>query len=294
MLTLSRALFTRRRIMSRVVIALVWAALPFALAPTAEAQPSPDTNAAEEAKQQRLEFMRKEFETYSLTIPGPGNRPITHSAEPLLRYSNPVRTAFSDAAVFLWVHEGRPLAVAAISIRRNGNVGREFSSLSSEPLECRGAASERWTPKSAGVTEQDIPDAPAPKTSDKLRLVQMGQLARRFSVVMKEPETNERSELRLMSRPIYRFAADKAGIVDGALFAFAEGTDPEALLLLQAVRGAGDSLVWRYTLARMTSRPLEANLDERRVWSAEGYWANPRTQSDPYVELIRGAYPLTP
>jgi hypothetical protein len=98
----------------------------------------------------------------------------------------------------------------------------------------------------------------------------------------------------LLSQPIHRFAADKAGIVDGALFAFAEGTDPEALLLLEAVRGEGQSLAWRYTLARLTSRPLEADLDEGRVWSAEGFWANPRSPSDPYVEIIRGSYPAAP
>lgn len=112
--------------------------------------------------------------------------------------------------------------------------------------------------------------------------------------VMKETATTDQTELRLMSQPIYRFAADKSGIIDGALFAFAEGTDPEALLLLEAVRGAGESLAWRYTLARMTSRPIEVKVDDRSIWSAEGYWANPRSPSDPYVEIIRGLYPAAP
>ncbi|HUY91922.1 MAG TPA: hypothetical protein VMV10_24490 [Pirellulales bacterium] len=253
-----------------------------------------DQIASDAAKKERLAFLAETFASYSLSTPGRSEQPFAHSGEPLLRFNNPVRQAFSDAAVFLWLDDGRPRAAATIAIRSKGQVSREFTSLSSEPLECRGKAGERWLPKSAGLAEQDLPDAPAPKASDKLRLIQMGQLARRFRVVMKETATNEQSELRLMSRPIYRFAAEKAGIIDGALFAFAEGTDPEALLLLEAVRGAGESLEWRYTLARMTARPLDAELDGRQIWSVLGFWDNPRSPSDPYIEMIRGTYPLTP
>ena len=285
--------------MPRTAPPIVWGILLLGLAGArVAAQPAPDDSPAatdsEMAKKDRLAFILKEFATYSLSAPGAGERPFARREEPLVRYSNPVRNAFSDAAVFLWLDGARPRAAASISIRGNRAVGREFSSLSAEPLECRGEAGEHWTPKSAGLAEQDLPDAEAPDASDKRRLVQMRRLARRFRFVMKETATTNQTELRLMSQPIYRFAADKAGIVDGALFAFAEGTDPEALLLLEAVRSAGESLTWRYTLARLTSRPLEADLDERRVWSAEGFWANPRSPSDPYVEIVRGSYPTAP
>lgn len=285
--------------MLRAAPLIVWGTLLlWAGASRAEAQPTPDdapaANDSETAKKERLAFMREVFATYALSAPGAGERPFTRSEEPLVRYSNPVRNAFSDAAVFLWLDGTRPRAAASISIRGNRNVGREFSSLSGEPLECQGEAGERWAPKSAGLAEQTQSDAPTPDVSDKLRLVQMRRLARRFRFVMKETATTDQTELRLMSQPIYRFAADKSGIIDGALFAFAEGTDPEALLLLEAVRGAGESLAWRYTLARMTSRPIEAEVDDRSIWSAEGYWANPRSPSDPYVEIIRGLYPAAP
>lgn len=47
--------------MSRVVIALVWASLFFALAPSADAQPAPaaapDARLSDEAKQQRFGFL---------------------------------------------------------------------------------------------------------------------------------------------------------------------------------------------------------------------------------------------
>jgi hypothetical protein len=298
MLALPRAFNSGELPMPRTKLHLTWGAFLLAAAVlSAQAQPpdgEPPAGDTETAKKERLAFLHETFATYSLAAPGEGAPPFAQSDGPLVRYSNPVRNAFSDAAVFLWLDDTRPRAAASISIRGNRSVGREFSSLSSEPLECRGEAGERWSPKSAGLAEQDLPNAPTPDATDKLRLVQMRRLARRFRFVMKETATTDQTELRLMSQPIYRFAADKAGIIDGALFAFAEGTDPEALLLLEAVRGAGESLAWRYTLARMTSRPIEAEVDDRPIWSAEGYWANPRSPSDPYVEIIRGSYPAAP
>lgn len=259
------------------------------------AQPAPgaaDGNgpkAVEEdaAKQERLALMKREFATFSLYAPGRADHPSASVAEPILRYSNPVRASRSDAAVFLWLRDGRPAAVAAISIRDQGRIGREFASLAAERLECRGAAGESWAPKSAGQAEQTFSDAPAPETSEKSRASQMRRLARRFRIVSKENDAEGRNELRLLSQPIYRYTAEKAGVVDGALFAFVEGTDPEAALVLEAARAEGDSLAWRYTLARLTSRPLEAELDDRPVWSVAAYWSNPRQRDDPYVEMVR-------
>lgn len=280
--------------MSRTGTVVASAVLLFASAHPANAQPTADARFSEEAKHRRLTYLRERFESYSLSAAGRSEQPFAHKEEPLVHFNNPVREAFSDAAVFLWLEDGRPRAAATIEICSKGQVSREFASLSNEPLECRGAEGERWRPKPAQLAERDLADAPMPKASERGRLVQMGQLARRFRVVMKEAATNRPSELRLMSRPIYRFAAEKSGIVDGALFAFAEGTDPEALLLLEAVRGASDSLEWRYTLVRMTSRPINAELDGRTIWSVLSYWDNPRSPSDPYIDIVHGTYPLEP
>ncbi|HEX5443755.1 MAG TPA: hypothetical protein VFW87_08000 [Pirellulales bacterium] len=284
--------------MSRIKAIVAPTFLLFALASWADAQPAPaaaeDARFTDEAKQRRLDFLCERFKSYSLAAAAHSDRPFAHKQEPLVHFNNPVREAFSDAAVFLWLEDGRPRAAATIEICSKGQISREFTSLSDEPLECRGAEGEHWRPKPAELAGRDLPDAPPPKTTEKGRLLQMGQLARRFRVVMKEATTNRPSELRLMSRPIYRFAAEKAGIVDGALYAFAEGTDPEALLLLEAVRGASESPDWQYTLVRMTSRPLEAELDGRPIWSVLSYWNNPRSPSDPYIDIVRGTYPLEP
>jgi hypothetical protein len=44
----------------------------------------------------------------------------------------------------------------------------------------------------------------------------------------------------------------------------------------------------------MTARPLEAELDDRQIWSVTGFWRNPHGPNDPYIEMSRGTYSLTP
>ena len=92
--------------------------------------------------------------------------------------------------------------------------------------------------------------------------------------------------LRLLDEPIHRWpAGDKAA--EGALFAFCETTDPEALLLLDYDEEGG---AWTYSLARITSRPLVFRLDEQEILAIPGYWRNPRSSKDPYIERQIGEY----
>ena len=83
----------------------------------------------------------------------------------------------------------------------------------------------------------------------------------------------------------------EARVLDGALFSFAEATDPEVLLLLEARRfkPEGD-YQWRYTLGRMTSVRLIVRLDGKERWSLPNFWRNPRSPNDPYLESGDGKY----
>ena len=57
-----------------------------------------------------------------------------------------------------------------------------------------------------------------------------------------------------------------ADVVDGAVFAFAQGTDPELLVLLEA-RRSGESLAWHYAFGSATLFLLEGYVDETQVWT---------------------------
>ena len=74
-------------------------------------------------------------------------------------------------------------------------------------------------------------------------------------------------------------------LVDGAAYAFAMGTDPEAVLLFEAVVSGGETR-WQYGFARATSGGLEARLDGKGVWVAEKYPTN-RVRNYPQITLGR-------
>jgi hypothetical protein len=61
---------------------------------------------------------------------------------------------------------------------------------------------------------------------------------------------------------VYRYASEEDHVVDGALFALVEVTDPEVWVLLEARRD-GERLAWHYALARMNADAIEVRLDDK-------------------------------
>jgi hypothetical protein len=84
-------------------------------------------------------------------------------------------------------------------------------------------------------------------------------------------------QLRLLPQPVFRYpmAKEKSSYADGALFAFVEGTDPEAFLLLEAAESNG-GLVWKFGLVRMNRDALRITYRDKEVWSA------------PFIEQVMG------
>lgn len=233
------------------------------------------------ARKERLELIRKRLDEFELLRGSDLDTPLVAADSPVLRWSNPIRSAFSDGAMFLWLHDKRPVAATTVSLRGDDSIWIESVSLVAEPLRCIHQGREFWTPAS-GAAAARLPDAPAPAATARSRLVQMRRLAEQFALRM-TPMGEQPTQLRLLTQPIYRFEAGP--ILDGAIFAFTETTDPEALLLLEAVRPEDTQPAqWQYRLARMTSRPMVGRYDDKQVWSVDSYWSNPRTPSDPYIE----------
>ena len=52
-------------------------------------------------------------------------------------------------------------------------------------------------------------------------------------------DSTDREELRLLPKPLYRYEPKAGPVIDGAVFAFVMGTDPESLLLIEAVKSGG-------------------------------------------------------
>jgi len=232
----------------------------------------------------RLEFLNETFSEFALSRESLEPFP---SSKPLLRYTNPVRNSFSDGTTYLWLDSGRPIGAGTISIRGDGAVWSEFTSLSKTPLECTQDGRPIWTPAAGNLVDQPLENGPVAAPAARLRLIQFRRLARRFSVIMSDSaqDPDNVQTLRMLDEPIHSWPQEKPAV--GALFSFCETTDPEGLLRLEYDE---EDRAWTFSFSRMTSRPLTVRLDEREILSVTGYWANPRSPQDPYIERWLGRY----
>jgi hypothetical protein len=194
--------------------------------------------------------------------------------EPVLEWSNPVRSGVQQGVVFLWLRDGRPAAVGCIFSEPEGRLrGRkvihEFHALDRDKLLVRrpdGAMNE-WKPQ-AGLQRKELPDAGTPAATPGARLVQMWRLAQEFTG-HEIGGAGKRWELRLLPAPLYRYPAAKAGVIDGALFTLVSeaGTDPEVLLLIEA-RKEGGATRWEYALGRFSDSSLYVRRKGKEFWSS--------------------------
>jgi hypothetical protein len=166
--------------------------------------------------------------------------------------------------------DGRPEVIASVFTFPQGNVIRrkhEYHSLAAVPLVADYRGQRVWAPRGAGVEFQLVPDAPEPAATPRRRLTQMKSMAREFSANMVDLDA-QRFTLRLVPQPLIRYEPTAGPIVDGALFSFSLGTDPEALLLLEA-RKEQDRGQWQFAFARFHFLDLKGFHNDQEVWHVE-------------------------
>ncbi len=155
--------------------------------------------------------------------------------DPVLRWSNPVAQE-EDAGLFLWTRQGRPEAAAQFFVRKNLWM-HEFQSLSETPFSVDWRGQTVWAPRQAGLLFHVDPDSQPPDGSAIRRLRQMRAVAESFSASVEfQYDKESHYELRLLSRPLYRYGAADGKVLDGTLWAFVQGTNPEVLLLVESRR----------------------------------------------------------
>ena len=95
-------------------------------------------------------------------------------------------------------------------------------------------------------------------------------------------------ELRLLAQPVYRYKSEDPTVLDGAIFSFVRGTDPELLLLIEA-RKVDSGVVWEYALAPMNSFEFQAFHRDREVWRKPQLappWRNIQDPTKPYMLIV--------
>lgn len=195
---------------------------------------------------------------------------LERRAEPVHRWSNSLgRRFYGD--VFVWTYKGRPEVISSINsiYAAKALTEAEIVSLSAERPRLTHNEKVVWEPEAAGLEMKPLPDAPKPGATAPARLIQMRALAARYSVTAEYGTNKEQEALRLMTTPMFRYESADLDVVDGALFGFVKGTDPDALLVIE-VRGKKGDVTWHYAFVRLNGWcSMRAVQKDAEVWKVE-------------------------
>jgi hypothetical protein len=213
--------------------------------------------------------MERTIAGFKVTEEGQSTAP-KFTTKPLLRYSDPTRgatgeTVLLDASVWRLGDKGRPKALVTLELYgADGTetlLSYEFLSLATPQFKLahKQHADVSWESASrSAIKVVPLPGAPDPAGTASGRLVQMREQARRFEAIEDIDMTDVKC--RLLAQPIDRYQSTDAGIVDGALFAYANGTNPELGVLIES-----DGKRYSFAVLRLTSAESRVELDGKEV-----------------------------
>ena len=191
------------------------------------------------------------------------------AGESLLRWTNPLTVSKNHGELFLWTDRGRPTAVLSMYeySTDTGNVHEhhEWISLALGPFRATGP--REWSPITAGIELRHVPDAPTPADTPIRRLGQIRELAVEFTAE-KTSRQGIKRPIRLMVQPLFRYDTGDPDVIDGALYTFVEGTDPDVFLCLEARLFEGKP-AWYYGLTRVVRLRLAVSHKGREIWVGE-------------------------
>lgn len=234
--------------------------------------------------EERLKAIHAAVDSYKLYVGPERKQALVRSAKPVLRFDDTV-TLSLQGLVYVWTDDKeRPLAIASLFIRADGARVDEFQSLATAgELTAEFAGAIVWQPKSPGLEFQPLAGKDEVPKSKELRLSAMRNIARRFTASVTDRATG-RQELRLLTQPLHRYQNADAGLVGGALFGFAKGTNPEVLLVVEA-RTEGGRAAWHYALTRMTERECFARYNDEDLWTLAPN-LSPQTPDETYFNRV--------
>jgi len=229
-----------------------------------------DQEQAKKERAARLEVMRRHAASLTVSVETAGEFAETELIDfPLLHYNNPAGVTL-DATVWAWGRHGRPVALASISQEKSDSKIEKWScelvSLADEPITLTGKPGWKWAPVASGIIWKPVTDAMVPGATQVIRARQMKEIALRYSVTGIYRAGAQTTELRLMDRPLSRFSDAEHGLIDGAFYAFAAGTNPEVLLIVECREKTGGEPAWYYGFARMGAGRGVARLGKTIVW----------------------------
>lgn len=258
-----------------------------------------DAKSANEEQIATVSAQAKRFVEQCRFVPtAAGTMPFRRHPEPILRWSNPTAGAvYGD--IYLYTDRGRPAVALSYYRWFTPDWGSTIEVCAMTPSRFVGEVDGKhfWKPEPASLNSNLMPDAEPPAATAAARLIQLRRLATDFRAQLVDTRANEagvQRTLRRLTQPVYRYATATADAdyVDGALFAFVEGTDPELLLMIEAVSSSKGN-VWQYGVARMNRDAIELLHHDRVVWEAS-YITDPNERFTAPYSTFSAEKPLKP
>lgn len=225
-------------------------------------------DAATDASALRMKFMKQALSQLELSavdkVTGRREKATLHA--PLMRWSNPLEGA-KDGVIGVFFRGGRPDVCVEFQMFSAMSQGHEFTAITTDEIQLTRRGETIWRPTKRWIEFNTIESGDVAETESR-RLLQMRTIARRFRFVDEFGGTDDNiqsNDLRLISKPVFRYSSPE--ITDGALFVFALGTDPEAILLVEAFRDGTGRPAWRYACGESTIYELNAYLDGNLIWN---------------------------
>jgi hypothetical protein len=218
----------------------------------------------------RLEYMKSEAAAYRLETGHNRASPLKLREEPVFRLGKQAADDVEDGAIFFWLgQDGRPEASLQIFLVKNatapdGMWAHEFNSLSTEPLIGTRRGRPSWSPSRSGLEYRRLDDVPRPAATAVLRARQMRAIMRDFNA-SDQFKDQSWSDLRLLPTPVARYGKEGSAVIDGAVFVFAMGTDPEVCVFLEARQGK-EGPRWFYAFGPMTCFSVKGTYKSKEVW----------------------------
>lgn len=191
--------------------------------------------------------------------------------KPLLYYGDATRDN-DRGSVWAWGEKGRPVALLELWQSVDERSVWYFAVCNTSGGKVRATrGGETWWRENESASElKDVPGAPAPAADAPQRQRQLKQLVGKFAGHEFWDPNNSRFELRRLERPLHAYRDENAGILDGALYTLANGTNPEIMLFVEARANPKDASkpVWQFTVGRLAHAELHLAYDGKEVFDA--------------------------
>ncbi|HEY1378087.1 MAG TPA: hypothetical protein VGF55_14900 [Gemmataceae bacterium] len=220
---------------------------------------------AEELAGERMKFMKMALSHFTVQV-DERKEPAT-VADPCLRWTNPIGGA-PDGVVAVYARKGgRPAALGQVFLNFQKKWVNEFTIIPESDVTIQRSGRLFWKPSEYVCKFTDLPRSPRPVDKAVARLAQMRGIAADFSVIDYFRSKTVKQDLRLLPQPVYRYS-EAGTILDGAVFIFVMGTDPECCLFMEAYRD-GKGIRYRYAVAPMSIYQLEVHYQGNLVWAID-------------------------